>query len=363
MCDQDLPVLASVVGSVGRLRLNRPKALNSLNLQMVELMTQHLQQWLGDDAISAVVVTSESDKAFCAGGDVRAVRDEVLADRPEVGDQFFQIEYRLNKLIADFAEQKPYVAVIDGIAMGGGLGISLHGSHRIVSQRASAAMPEMAIGFVPDVGVTWATQRFATQDGSTSQGVARFLGLTGYRLNAPDLLWSGWATHFVSEDQIDDFVRAIETDGVDAALERFAGGYEEAVDAVGQPSELAELRGCIEPIFAADTWLEMETALDNYGGGSGSCTREQINKINGLLRSASAMSLVAGAELYAANAKVDLATALQNEAQVGAIMIRHRNFAEGVRAVVVDKDRNARFDPVRADAVDPTPIRSVLTTN
>lgn len=343
-------VIKNVSGRTGRLTLNRPKALNSLDLPMVRLIREGLDAWRDDDAVEQVVVVSEHPKAFCAGGDVRQVREAQLAGGTAAGDEFFVEEYEMNAEIAEYP--KPYVAVIDGIAMGGGLGVSLHGSHRVVTERASAAMPEMAIGFVPDVGISWFSQRVATAAGHPEPAIARFLGLSGHRLDAADLLWSGWATHFVPHDSLEGFLRAVDADGIDAALDEFA-----ADPAGAGESTLAWLAPCVREVFGFDTWREISAALEG-----GTCSGEERQVIGELLASASPASLVAGAELYAANAAegVDLRAGLRNEFALGRILRADPNFAEGVRAVLVDKDRNPSWHPATTGDVDPTPYREAV---
>ncbi|WP_295626892.1 enoyl-CoA hydratase/isomerase family protein [uncultured Corynebacterium sp.] len=343
-------VLKDIVGRSGRLTLNRPKALNSLDLPMCQRIHEALDEWRDDDAVEQVVIVSEHPKAFCAGGDVRQVREAQMAGNSADGDAFFTEEYDMNAAIAEFP--KPYVAVIDGIAMGGGLGVSLHGSHRVVTERASAAMPEMAIGFVPDVGISHFSQHVATAAGEAEPAIARFLGLTGYRLDAADLLWAGWATHFVPQESLDDFLRAVDADGIDAALGEFARDPKEAGE-----SKLAAFAPCARQIFGFDTWREIDNALEG-----GTCSGEERRVITDLLRSASPTSLVAGTELYAANAGegVDLRTALRNEYAIGRILRHEPNFIEGVRAVLVDKDRNADWQPKSTGEVDATPYRDAV---
>ncbi|MBV7295673.1 enoyl-CoA hydratase/isomerase family protein [Corynebacterium sp. TAE3-ERU12] len=343
-------LISHVNGLSGRLRLNRPQALNSLHTEMVHAIADAVETWRCDDNVSQVIIDSGHPKAFCAGGDVRAIRELQLADDYAAADRFFADEYRMNAAIAEFP--KPYIAIIDGIAMGGGLGISLHGSHRVVTERASAAMPEMAIGFIPDVGITYTTQRLVTAEAAPAPEIARFVGLTGYRLSAADMLWAGWATHFVPSAKLADFGERADVDGIDAAIEAFAADPAEAGE-----SELARLWPHIRDVFNRDTWAEIDATLDDRH------THPSIvRQCNELLRSAAPTSLVAAAELYRANAEdIDLREALANEERLGHLVRRHPNFAEGVRAVLVDKTRNPHFDPHTTDSVDPQPYREVLS--
>lgn len=352
-----------VCGRSGHLRLNRPKALNSLDVDMVADIVEGLRAWLDDDAVEQVVISSSHPKAFCAGGDVRAVRQAVLDGVPEEGEKFFRDEYEMNAMIAEFAQRKPYIAIIDGIAMGGGLGVSMHGSHRIVTERASAAMPEMAIGFVPDVGITHFSQHVNTRLGGPSPAVARFAGLTGYRLTAADMLWAGWATHAVPAEKLDDFVSAVDKAGIDSALDEYAVNPDSAEgrELLGEP-QLAEWHDCIEACFNADTWAEIDRALGE-ADESGSCLPATVETFRDLLAPANPESLVAAVELYVANASDDvtLRHALDNEMKLGAYMRQHPNFAEGVRAVLVDKDRDSTFEPATTAEVDVEAIRQHLS--
>lgn len=357
----DSTVVHKVCGRSGHLRLNRPKALNSLNSEMVAEIVRALRAWHDDDSVDHVVISSDHPKAFCAGGDVRAVRQAILDGVPEQGERFFRAEYEMNALIAEFAQEKPYVAIIDGIAMGGGLGISMHGSHRIVTERASASMPEMAIGFVPDVGITHFSQNVRTALGRPSTAVARFAGLTGYRLKAADMLWAGWATHIVPSAKLTDFVEALNSDGVDCAVAEFALDPDsaEATALIGRP-QLPQWLDCIEACFSADTWAEMENALANARRADSSvsqnCAPTTVEEFRALLAPANPESLVAAASLYAANANGTLRHALANELSLGAYMRQRPNFIEGVRAVLVDKDRCATFAPIESAEVNAAEI-------
>lgn len=168
------PVKVSVRNHTGVIELDRPRALNSLNPEMLDIIRQALSQWREDENVQQVLVHSRNPKAFCAGGDVRAARDGVLEERWGQVDEFFEKEYKLNGDIAEYP--KPYISVIDGVVMGGGLGISAHGSHRIVTDKAFASMPEMAIGYITDVGVAYMAQRMIGTRGKSDPALAKFWG-------------------------------------------------------------------------------------------------------------------------------------------------------------------------------------------
>ncbi|CAB0723498.1 enoyl-CoA hydratase/isomerase family protein [Corynebacterium diphtheriae] len=340
------PVRAYVENSTGVLELNRPQALNSLTHEMVNIIDQALDQWWDDDAVHRVLVYSNSPKAFCAGGDVRAAREAIQAGRGGEADQFFVDEYDMNNNISEFP--KPYISLIDGFVMGGGLGLSAHGSHRVISEKASAAMPEMAIGFTPDVGMAYMFQRMTNATGSPSHALATFLVTTGWRMTAADMIWSGLATDIVPSADHDLFRETVYAESLDEALERYS------VDTVGD-SELATLLLHIEKTFGFPTWAQINEALDTYPD------REFVNTVTELLSTANPESLVAAVELMVASARsTTLREELDHEVVLGEYIRSRPNFAEGVRAVLVDKDRNADFTPATTGEVDVTPVRKLL---
>lgn len=314
-------VIASISHTTGVIHLNRPQAINALTPEMVELISAALARWEQDPAVTQVLVLSESEKGFCSGGDVRWAREQVLAGQPERADAFFAAEYAMNHRIAAFP--KPYVSLIDGVVMGGGLGLSAHGSHRVITPAAVAAMPEMAIGYITDVGMSQLFQRL-----NQGPAVGRFLALTGYRLTAADLIATGLATHHV--DIAAGVAEAIIAEGVAAALARWATRPAEA-------PPLLELVEDINATFGHDTWAEIDQAL------SGHPNQQFTALARELTAAASPTALARSAELLAANRDVDLAQALDHERHLGEQMRRHPDFVEGVRAVLVDKTRDARF--------------------
>ena len=346
----------SVHGSVGHIVLDRPKALNSLNTDMCAAIERALTAWSTDPAVDGVVITSSTPKAYCAGGDVRRVRELQLEGTEEgraAANGFFTNEYRMNALLSEFP--KPFVAVMNGIVMGGGLGISLHGSHRVITERTWASMPEMAIGFSTDVGVSYAMQHlrqpYGDPDGTTSNGLALFMGLTGYRFTQADMLWSGIATHIISSHEVENFVAAIDEHGLDSALETYARPAAEA-----GPSYLARHIEEINDIFSEGDWFDIEAKLDKGG-----YDKELIAVIDNLLSSANPSSLVATTLLFRANEKAeDLRQGLKNEFEVGKVLRSQENFAAGVRAVLVDIDMGASFDPHVTGEVNPEPFEEAL---
>ncbi|QXB18017.1 Enoyl-CoA hydratase/carnithine racemase [Corynebacterium coyleae] len=321
-------VKTEVRGTTGVITLDRPKALNSLNPEMARAIDEILKQWRDDDTVTQVVIQS-SGKHFCSGGDVRAARDGVLEGRLDEVDTFFADEYAMNLDIANYP--KPYIALCNGVIMGGGMGVSAHGSHMVVTEDAFASMPEMNIGYITDVGMSWLLQNLPKRP---SQALGAFLALTGYRLSPDDMLATGLATHKVAS-----------LDGVLDGIVEHGPGYLDEVALEQGESQLAALYSDIEATFTG-SWAEIRERLDGEFG----------EKVQELTKQASPSSLVAAAELIAANASQDLAGALDNERRLGAVMVREPDFAEGVRAVLVDKDQAPKFAP----EADPSKYRAVL---
>jgi enoyl-CoA hydratase len=241
-------------GSIGRILMNRPKALNALTLNMCELMHPRMKAWATDSAVKAVVIRGAGEKAFCAGGDVVRLYEDGRAGRPYPYD-FWRTEYRLNTYIKRYP--KPYVALIDGISMGGGVGVSEHGSHRVVTDRTTLAMPETGIGLFPDVGGTYFLPRLPG-------AVGTYLGLTGRRLKGPDCVALGLADAFVKHDRIE---------GLEADLAAKATGDADAIsriieshaEQVAPPPIVAE-RDAMDKHFSKNTIEQIVESLASDGG-------------------------------------------------------------------------------------------------
>lgn len=334
-----------IENTTGRIVLDRPKALNSLNLDMVHAIHEALEQWREDDAVTQVLITSGNERAFCAGGDVRSIRQQAIDGHIEEAAQFFIDEYVMNNDIATYP--KPYAALLNGVTMGGGLGVSMHGSHRIVTEQLMSSMPEMAIGYLPDVGASWALNRLEPKEGNPT-AIALFLGLTAYRLDAPDAVYIGLGTHFVPAEQVADLEAAIIADGVDAALERFATQPE------GEPA-LAKYISHIDEVFTADSIDEVVANLAN-------CSNEEfVQIVEHALKTASPTSMAAAVRVFAKGREVVTPRqALDNELSIGHWLFVQPDFTEGVRAVLVDKDRNPAWQPANLDEVDRERIESLL---
>ena len=329
-----------VHGNVAEIVLDRPRALNALDTSMIRDMYAALMQWRDDDAITAVLVTSASDRAFCAGGDIKSVRQSALDRDHNAVHKFFSTEYQLNALIATYP--KPYIALIDGHAMGGGLGISVHGSVRVVTERAALAMPETAIGFFPDIGASYFLPRLTGAAGM-------YLGLTGARASAADAVFTGLATHFVSSDKLGALagdIRALRSGGdLDGVLARHT------TDAPA--SELQDQLGEIDRVFGSGSVSDMVARLT----GDDEWTKQTREALTTLAPS----SLWITAELVRRGAGLTLQQCLALELVLGAEVTRNADFVEGVRAVLVDKDRNPSWNPPSIDDIDAEAIEALFT--
>ncbi|AWH92562.1 enoyl-CoA hydratase/isomerase family protein [Dietzia lutea] len=340
-------VISRREGRMQHIVLDRPKALNSLDLPMCRALHTALDEAAQDPGVEAVVTTSTSEKAFCAGGDIRALRDAAASGDHATNREFFSEEYAMD--LAYHTHRVPTVAVIHGVAMGGGLGISINGSHRVVTKKVMMAMPETAIGFIPDVGASHFLPRLCG-GGARGLAVAIYLGTTGVRMNSADALYTGLATDLIDDDERNAFVDAIGANGLPEALRRF--GLER--HAAGESAVEARIER-IEDVFSRGTAQEMIAALES--GEQDEWATETL----GMLRSHCPTSIVATIELLRAGAEAaDLRECLDNELALGAWITARPDFVEGVRAVVIDKDRNPTWDPADLDAVDIDGIGAAL---
>lgn len=321
MTDQ---ITTRIEGSLGRITLNRPNALNALTTEMCVAMTDALVAWQSDDAVKAVLVDGAGDRAFCAGGDVIMLHDSGKA-KDGRAEEFWRVEYALNELIHRYS--KPYIALIDGIVMGGGVGLSVHGKYRVAGDTTLFAMPETGIGYFPDVGGTYFLPRLGTT-------VGNWLGLTGARLGPADCVALGVATHFVPTDAHDALMAALrKADDVEAVLGDFNATPPEGA---GVPDAVTA--------FEMDTVSDILDALDAEGSDWSALQAK-------LLRRKSPMALATSLEAMRRGADLDFRQVMTQELDLSLNFLTIQDFYEGIRAQLIDKDRNPGWSHDALDAV------------
>ncbi|MGW0160226.1 enoyl-CoA hydratase/isomerase family protein [Mycobacterium sp. NPDC003323] len=315
-------VLAGVTDNIGTIELNRPAALNALTTEMVRDIQAALTDWQAHP-LTAVLITSAHPEAFCAGGDIRAVRANVLAGEFDCNTQFFDTEYRLNLHLSRY--RTPVIALIDGICMGGGLGLSVHGAFRVVTENAVLAMPETSLGFFPDIGASHFLSRLAG-------GLGAYIGLTGCRLTAADALYSGLATHCVGSAELAQ-VPARLADSPGTPVHQVLAGLQQELP---QDSDLQRHRSAVDRCFTATTVDQVRARLRAEGSSWAEATLDTLDR-------RSPQSLALTLTLLGWGRQLDLADCLAMELAAAEAVTRTPDFAEGVRAVLVDKDQQPRW--------------------
>jgi enoyl-CoA hydratase len=327
-------ILTRVDNGVGILTLNRPKAINSLNQTMVDTMVEVLTAWAHDDDVRAVLLEGAGERGLCAGGDIVAIYHSARGDGSEARTFWFD-EYRLNEMIGRYA--KPYVVLMDGIVMGGGVGIGVHGNVRVVTDRTKMAMPEVGIGFVPDVGSTFLLPR---APGHLGLHVA----LTGAPISGADAIVLGFADHFVPHDQLDEFTLAIVDHDIDTALHKHA---------IEPPaSALAAQQDWIDHCYAGETVLDIVSALRGHDSGE---ARNAAEVIAGRSPVALSVTLEAFRRAHALDSLEDV---LVQEYRVSCASLRSHDLVEGIRAQIIDKDRNPTWSPGSLTDVTPADVEA-----
>ncbi|SFU95363.1 enoyl-CoA hydratase/isomerase family protein [Pseudoduganella namucuonensis] len=333
-------VVTSIGNGTGFITLDRPKALNSLSLEMVRALTAALLAWRDDGRVAAVVLRSSSAKALCAGGDIRFFHDAGRA-APTGGsallEDFFTEEYALNHLIHHYP--KPYVALMDGVVMGGGMGVAQGGPGcgvRIVTERTRMAMPEVNIGLFPDVGGSHFLSRAPGQLG-------RYLGVTGLTIGAADALHVGLADHYVPSAELPALAALLDaTPG--ARLREAVAAFAAPFRAAAGASELEAQRDVIDRHFGADSVPAMVASLAGDAGAF-------AQKVLQAMRGRSPLMMCVTLELLKRGASLDVADCLRMERTVVRHNFEHGEVLEGVRALVVDKDNAPRWSPASLDQV------------
>ena len=325
----------SRLGRAGLATLSRPAALNALSHGMVKALAAQLAAWADDAAVEHVVIEGSGGKAFSAGGDIRRIYEMGMAKEPGQLD-FFADEYRLNTLIKRYP--KPYTALIDGIVMGGGVGLSVHGRYRVGTEKTLFAMPEVGIGFFPDVGGTAFLPR-------CPGGLGTYLAMTGARIGQADALAAGVLTHTVARDRLEDLKAAL------AEVADPAGVFDAFASNPG-PASLAWHRKVIDHAFAAPSVAAILAALEGETGPSAAFAQEAA----ALIRSKSPTSVMIAFRQVRAGADLDFEACMRLEFRIVSRILQGHDFYEGVRAVLVDKDNKPAWQPASLSEVDPVDI-------
>ena len=326
-------------GAAGLVTLNRPQALNAVTLGMVRALARQLDAWAGDGGVTRVVVDAAGARAFSAGGDIRALYDLGQSGRHDEALAFWREEYALNTTIKHY--RKPYVSLIDGIVMGGGVGLSVHGSHRVAGDRYVFAMPEVGIGFFPDVGATWFLPRLPGRLGT-------YCALTGERLNAADGIAGTIATHRVASERFAELRDALCGNiSADAILAGFAEPPASA--------SLAPHRAAIDRCFVYDRVEDILEALDREASGAGGDTAFAAATAKSMSTKSPTSLKLALAQMRAGHS-LPFDACMQTEFRIVSRLIHGHDFYEGVRAVIIDKDNAPRWQPNRLADVTPEAI-------
>jgi enoyl-CoA hydratase/carnithine racemase len=324
------------IGRIGQITLQRPEALNAVSHEMVLAIEDALDGWRDDERVACVLIDAEGHKAFSAGGDLQFMYETASKGDFEPGRTFWRDEYRLNAKIATYP--KPYIALCQGFTMGGGVGVSLHGSHRVVGESSKISMPECAVGLVPDVGGTLLLARAPGRLGE-------YLGVTGHRMNASDAILAGFADYFVPEAEWAGLTETLIETGDWSAVAALAKDPEDG--------PLMAMRAQVDAHFGAedltgilaslpdDDW-DAATAKAIRGGSplSASCTLELVRR---------------------ARESDDIRTALQQEYRFTSRSASEGDFIEGIRAAIIDKDRQPRWRHASVEDVTPETVAAMLS--
>lgn len=331
-------VLTFIEGRTGRIRLNRPKALHALTHEMCSAMIAALTRWAADDAIDLVMIDHAEGRGFCAGGDIRMLAESAKAGGEEAR-AFFHEEYRLDHLL--FTYNKPTIAFMDGITMGGGVGLSQPCTIRVVTDRTMYAMPETGIGLFTDVGGGWYLSRMPGRTG-------QYVGLTGARLSGAECLALSLGTHHVLGEDVEALKAAIIANpkGIDAALRSAVSPVPEA--------PILDRRGDIDRLFASDRYEDILAALAADGGEWALATLKTLET-----KSPQTCKVVLRL-LTEAGKLNDFADELKMEYAVGSHVIARPDFVEGVRAVIIEKDNAPRWNPPTAQAVSDADVDAIF---
>ena len=337
---EDEEIIVRVEGRAGRITLNRPKALNALTYAQIGAIDRALTAWEQDPAVELVILDGTGDRALCAGGDVLDLYER-RTDGPAYARKFWRDEYHLNLRISRYP--KPYVALMDGIVMGGGIGISAHASHRIVTERSALAMPETSIGLVPDVGGSWLLANVPGRLGE-------YYGLLGERMGSGDALYAGFADTHVDSARLSDLIATLSKSGGDpvgVTIAEFAGTPSPPVHAARQRD--------VDAIFDAPTIIEIRARLEASDLDWSERAIKALQQRSPLCLSLALASIRRARELGS------LAHALDTEYRLTTRLYERGEFIEGIRALLVDKDKAPKWNPPTLDAVTPAMTAEFLS--
>ncbi|CAM3135034.1 enoyl-CoA hydratase/isomerase family protein [Asticcacaulis taihuensis] len=333
-----MDVIIRIENGIGRITLNRPQALHALNTDMCRMMSEALAEWATDDRVKLLMIDhAEGTRGFCAGGDIRMVAESGRQDG-KAGEDFFRIEYTLNTQIKRFP--KPYIACLDGVTMGGGVGISIHGSHRIATEHTLFAMPETGIGLFPDVGGSWFLPRLQGELGT-------WLALTGARLKGRDVLAAGIATHFVASEKLPEVkARILAGEAPDAVL----ADYAEAAKIPAYAEHLDTINHCFSRPTITDICLALKMADNDWATAQAD-----------ILKTRSPLSMAVSLEQLRRGAQMSsFEDIMRMEYRIACHIIRTHDFSEGVRAVIEDKDHAPKWSPETPAGVSQNLVKAMF---
>ena len=336
-------ILFEHIANAGVITLNKPKTLNAVTYSMVKLLHAQLIEWEHDPSIKQVIIKAAAGRAFSAGGDIRDLYERGIVGQPHL--QFFWDEYLLNAYIKSYP--KPYIALIDGIVMGGGVGVSFHGSHRVAGDNISFAMPEVGIGFFPDVGGSYFLPRLPGETGL-------YLALTGNRIKKDDCLWSGLATHYCPSDDLAALEMALcECDDVETILSRHQSDISEC--------EISHRQADIDQAFSASSLSEIFQRLTEMSKRDAEGRAEWAEKILNTMRAKSPTSIEIAFRQMRDGRKLSMPQCMQLEYRIVSRVLSGTEFYEGIRTAIIDKDGAPRWTPNSIEAIDHSVIDDVFT--
>jgi len=330
-------ILIRRVGLAGRITLNRPRAMNALTYDMCLAIEAALDDWRDDARVALVVIDAAPGKAFCAGGDIQDMYRSARAGDFAYGQRFWADEYRMNAKIAAFP--KPYVALMQGFTMGGGVGVSCHGSHRIVGETSQIAMPECGIGLVPDVGGSYLLA-------SAPGRIGEYLGITSARMSGADAIYAGFADSFVAEENWQQLIEIFEQTGDVSTIEKFASPP-------GR-SALRASRDLIDTMFDVPSLLEVERALSQMS------TELAQNTLKSLRRNSPLSGVVTLEMIRNLRPEPNIRAALAQEYRVTSRSAKYGDFVEGIRAAIIDKDHMPKWKHRSVADVTASEVRFML---